>query len=263
VRLLAHIAALGSLALAAGCGTVHDMRAEYVANRALADALSEAGGAAPQVTTIVADLDVAYRLRGRDPRVAQRLAGLYHQFGRYEQALRCYETAPGRYELEIAVCRLGAGRTDEALAEIDRLMAARSTERHPGGVSGYENAAVLNLVGYTMLDKGVRVKDACAMVQEAVRLMPLESAYVDSLGWGYYRLGEYRTAAFYLERAARLSPQESAEELWHLGAVHARLGQHRRATSELARSVKLDPSNALARQALERLQHELPPPARV
>ncbi len=242
--------------MAAGCGTVHDMRAEYVAHRALAAATTEAEEAAPRVTRIVASLDLAYRLRGQDPRFAERLAGLYHEFGRYQSALRCYEiasrAAPGHYDLEIAVCRLGLGQTPTALREIDRMLGAAP----PTG------AAVLNLVGYTMLDVGVRTEDAFAMVQEAARLAPLESAIVDSLGWGYYRKGDYRNAAFYLERAARLSPQDSAEELWHLGVVHARLGQYRRALDELQSSLKLDPDNPRARGALERLQRELPPPAR-
>ena len=61
----------------------------------------------------------------------------------------------------------------------------------------------------------------------------------------------------------RLEGRDNAEMLWHLVAVHAHLHHFRRAESELGRSLELDPTNERARQTLDRLQRELPPPAEV
>ncbi len=266
MRSLLLLSALASIVLAAGCGVARDMRAEYVANRELTDAVAELSGRAPRYRRVLSHLDLAFRLRADDPRFAPHLAGLYLQLGRYERALRCYEVGskvkPGHYDLDIAVCRLGLGRRDRALAEIDRIMTEAAHDRYTGTVTLVEYAAMLNLAGYTMADEGVRLREALEMIEEAVRLAPLEPAFIDSLGWAYYQLGRYQDAVFYLERAARLSGQDSADILWHLGAVHARVGQWRRANRELALALRLDPDNARAREALDRLQRELPVPAR-
>jgi len=266
VRPLLLFSALAAMAVTAGC-VARDMRDEYVANRELSEATADLSDRAPQYRHVLGHLEPAFRLRGGDPRFAARLAGLYLGLGRYQRALRCYEaasrTARGEYDLERAVCRLGLGQRDQALSEIDRIMADAARKRYAGILPPLQYAVMLNLAGYTMVDEGVRLKEALDMIEEAVRLVPLEATFIDSLGWAYYRLGRYQDAAFHLERAARLSEQDNAEVLWHLGAVHARTGQWRRANRELVLALKLDPDNTRARQALERLRRELPVPARV
>lgn len=258
--------ALASLTMTAGCRVARDMRDEYVANRELREATADLSDRAPEYRHILGHLDLAFRLRGDDPRFATRLAGLYLGLGRYQQALPCYEAASrmarGGYDLEMAVCRLGLGQRDQALREIDRIMADAGRKRYVGLLAPLQYAVMLNLAGYTMVDAGVRLPDALEMIEEAVRLAPLEATFIDSLGWAYYRLGRYQDAAFHLERAARLLDRDDAEILWHLGAVHARVGQWRRANRELTLALKLDPDNTRARKALERLQRELPVPAR-
>jgi tetratricopeptide (TPR) repeat protein len=248
----------------AGCGIARDMRAEYVANRKIADAMTELATSSPSNARIRADLDLAFQLAGHDPSVAGRLGGLYFGLEDYGQALRCYETAarvnPTQYEHEIAACRLVLGK--DPPAAVLALEARADAERRAHRMSARAYAGMLNNLGYPMAIAGVRVEDALAMTREAVRIAPLEPAFIDSLGWAYYRLERYQEAAFHLERAVRLSPQVSAEMLWHLGAAHARLGMVARAASELRRALKLDPTRVEAEQALRRLERTLPPPAR-
>jgi tetratricopeptide (TPR) repeat protein len=262
----ASIAALALLSLTSGCGVIHDMRTEYVANRHVADARAELDARAPRYAVVEHDLDVALRLRPADVRLALQLAALYQQLGRFRKALRCYQAAsavePDRFALEMAVCRLGLGERESALGAIEGIMARAALEHRAGDMPDGQYAVMLNLAGYTMVDEEVRIPRGCAMIEEAARLLPLEPSITDSLGWGYFRLGRYREAAFHLERAARLMGQTNAEVVWHLGAVHARLGQRRRATAELDLALELDPANRRAQETLDRLGRELPPPAR-
>jgi Flp pilus assembly protein TadD len=83
---------------------------------------------------------------------------------------------------------------------------------------------VLNYLGYSWVNRGTRVKEGLAMIEKALLAQPDEGAYVDSLGWAYFRLGDYKKALEYLERAALLDAGD-AEINDHLGDVYWRLGR--------------------------------------
>ena len=60
------------------------------------------------------------------------------------------------------------------------------------------------------------------MIERAVAIEPDNPAYVDSLGWAHYQLGNYDRARDSLEYAARLLP-EDATILEHLGDLYVAL----------------------------------------
>jgi tetratricopeptide (TPR) repeat protein len=240
------------------------MRSEYVANRGLRDATEELKGDAPHLEQVRANLDLAYRLRRQDPRFLARLAEPYQTAAGYENAIRCYEAASkltgDTHDSQIGYCLLKLGKTKAGLERLDRALEAASAGLAAGRVAPSRYANILNDAGYVLVDANVRVDQAFGLIEEAVRLEPLVPAYIDSLGWAYYRRGDYTDAAFHLERAARLFGRKDAEILWHLGAVHAKLGKLHRAESELRQAIALDPSNAEAKRALRDMLRELPPP---
>ncbi|HJN17329.1 MAG TPA: hypothetical protein QGH10_17625 [Armatimonadota bacterium] len=264
-RLTLLLAAASALSLS-GCGVVKDMRAEYVANRALVQARMELLSPQPDREKAVEKLDLVFRLRSNDPEFLQQLAGPYQMLGESGRALECleplradaplaYKTSAAPLLMELGEMERGEQLLDEALTE-GRAKYGLDTPR--------QLAMVLNNVGYCIVDAGVRVEEGMVLIEEAVALQPLEPNYIDSLGWALYRQGESKRAAFHLERAARLLPGNSSPEvLWHLGAVHARLRHFRRAEWELKQALSLDPSNEEARRMLRGLQLELPVPARV
>lgn len=100
------------------------------------------------------------------------------------------------------------------------------------------------------------------MLETAVDVLPLDVNCVDSLGWLFYRTGDYRRATFYLERAVRLqsSPAEP-ELLYHLGAAYARQGDRRRAVKMLTKAQALDPEHPEVRRELRTMHWLLPSPA--
>jgi predicted Zn-dependent protease len=71
-----------------------------------------------------------------------------------------------------------------------------------------EWALLLNDAGYILADANVHLDRAHEAVSAAMEAMPLQGAFVDSVGWALYRKGELVDAAFYLERARRHTPDE-------------------------------------------------------
>ena len=265
MRSVSALASAAALIVLGGCGVVQDMRSEYVANRALREAAAELDRESPHLDRARRSLDLAYRLRRDDPRFLARLAGPYQTAGGFDRAIRCYEAAAklsgDAHDAQVGYCLLKLGKIGAGTERVLGAVEKASADLAAGEIGPALYANVLNDAGYALVDAGVRIEEASELIEEAVRLQPVVPAYIDSLGWAYFRRGEYLDAAFHLERAARLGGRRDAEVLWHLGAVHAQLGRLRRAQSELTEALELDPSNAEARRVLRDMLRELPPPA--
>lgn len=117
-------------------------------------------------------------------------------------------------------------------------------------------APALNYLGYLWIDRGENLERAVRLVERAVRLEPDNGAYVDSLGWGYFRLGHFDRAVDLLERASRLSPGDPTI-LEHLGDALRALGKEDRAIAAYRQALA---SVGADREALERKLRELSAP---
>ena len=69
------------------------------------------------------------------------------------------------------------------------------------------------------------------MIQKAVANEPDNYAYLDSLGWAYFRLGQFDQAVSTLEHAAKLAEGKDGTVLDHLGDAYLALGQKEKAIS--------------------------------
>ena len=82
-----------------------------------------------------------------------------------------------------------------------------------------EQPHVLNYLGYSWIDQGVHLDDGMSMIKRSVEQRPDDGYIVDSLGWAYYRLGNYDEAVKNLERAVELKPVDPTIND-HLGDVY-------------------------------------------
>src|ERR1039457_1974119 len=57
-----------------------------------------------------------------------------------------------------------------------------------------DNAGAMNYLGYMLADRAVRLDEACQLIKKALDLDPQNGAYLDSLGWVYYRQGKLNEA---------------------------------------------------------------------
>ncbi|HLK81534.1 MAG TPA: tetratricopeptide repeat protein [Xanthobacteraceae bacterium] len=78
---------------------------------------------------------------------------------------------------------------------------------------------VLNYLGYSWIDQGIHLDEAMSMIKRSVEQRPDDGYIVDSLGWAYYRLGNYDEAVKNLERAVELKPVDPTIND-HLGDVY-------------------------------------------
>jgi tetratricopeptide (TPR) repeat protein len=98
------------------------------------------------------------------------------------------------------------------------------------------NASVLNYYGYMLADRGVRLDEATSMIQRAVTQEPSNGAYLDSLGWAYYKQNKLTEAEENLRKAVDRQSHDPTI-LGHLGDVYAKLGQQERAASYWERAL--------------------------
>ena len=99
---------------------------------------------------------------------------------------------------------------------------------------------MLNYLGYSWVDMGMNLDQAKGMLNRAVELRPNDGFVVDSLGWVYFRLGEYQNAVEQLERAVELEPGDPVINE-HLGDAYWRVGREREARFQWRRALSLEP----------------------
>lgn len=128
-----------------------------------------------------------------------------------------------------------------------------------------ENAGSMNYLGYMWAEQGVHLDQAAELLSHAVKLEPSNGAYLDSLGWTYFRQNKLELAEKYLNDAARILPRDATVHE-HLGDVLARRGDATRALSLYRVALTLDPEakdEAKLRSKiaeLEKQQHPQPTP---
>ena len=99
---------------------------------------------------------------------------------------------------------------------------------------------VLNYLGYTWIDQGMHLDDGMKMLKRATELRPDDGAITDSVGWAYYRLGQYDEAVKWLERASEQKGDDPTV-VEHLGDAYWHVGRHREARFEWERALNQNP----------------------
>jgi tetratricopeptide (TPR) repeat protein len=98
------------------------------------------------------------------------------------------------------------------------------------------NAPVLNYYGYMLANRGIRLEEATSLIQHAVSQEPDNGAYLDSLGWAYYKQNKLPEAQEYLEKAVSREGNDPTI-LSHLGNVYLKQGRNDRAAELLEQSL--------------------------
>ena len=156
----------------------------------------------------------------------------------YEEALR-YRPQSRRLRMQRAHLLLDLEEHRKAIREMEGLLAD-----HP------RDSEVLNALGYTLADRGMRLEEAHGHISLALELAPGSPAIVDSMGWVLYRLGRKEEAVPLLEQALESLPHP--EVAAHLCEVLYELGQIERADELLRESLAQYEDTALLESVRER-----------
>ncbi|MDR2481097.1 MAG: tetratricopeptide repeat protein [Spirochaetaceae bacterium] len=70
------------------------------------------------------------------------------------------------------------------------------------------NTTAMNSLGFILAETGEDAKRGVELCKKAVEKRPTCPAYLDSLGWAYYKTGELTEARSYLRRALDLAPRQ-------------------------------------------------------
>ena len=99
-----------------------------------------------------------------------------------------------------------------------------------------QNATALNYLGYMLADRGVKLDEALGLIKKAVDLDPSNGAYLDSLGWAYFRLGKYESAEDTLIKASqRIGTDPTVQD--HLGDLYQKTGRLKLAAAHWERAL--------------------------
>lgn len=93
------------------------------------------------------------------------------------------------------------------------------------------NAMILNYLGYMLADKGIKLPEALKLIQKAVDQQPANGAYLDSLGWVYYKMGDYERAEDNLRSAVERDQTDPTVHM-HLGDLYEKTGRIRQAAAQ-------------------------------
>jgi tetratricopeptide (TPR) repeat protein len=115
---------------------------------------------------------------------------------------------------------------------------------------------VLNYLGYSWVDQGVHLDEGTRMIRRAVEQRPDDGYIVDSLGWAYYRVGNYEEAVKHLERAVELRPEDPTIND-HLGDAYWKVGRHLEARFQWTHARDLKPEPEELKKIEEKLKNGL------
>lgn len=115
-----------------------------------------------------------------------------------------------------------------------------------------ENASALNALGYTLADRTERLNEARDYILKASQLLPDDPAILDSLGWVYYRLGQYQDAIKWLSKA--FDTMQDAEIAAHLGAALWMSGKTEEAKNIWVKGEDLGGNQTVLRDTIQSFQ---------
>jgi len=160
----------------------------------------------------------------------------YYQLAQIYSDLRKWKDAADTLN---AAAKQAAKKDDQMMVDFERAMMEDRARRYDAAQTDFQkvlamdpdNALTLNNYGFMLADRGVDLNQALTMIQKAVRLEPTNYAYLDSLGWAYYRLGQYAQAQDNLQRAiSRDGNDPTVHE--HLGDVYEKTGRLKDAAAQ-------------------------------
>ncbi len=99
-----------------------------------------------------------------------------------------------------------------------------------------DHSSALNYLGYMLADQNTKLDEALGYIKRAVELDPANGAYLDSLGWAYFRLGKYEMAEENLLKASqKINTDPTVHD--HLGDLYQKTGRLKLAATNWERAL--------------------------
>ncbi len=109
----------------------------------------------------------------------------------------------------------------------------------------------LNNYSYTLAERGIKLSNALDMAKKAIGLEPENAAYLDTIGWIYYKLNSYNKALDYIEQSISRNPKNPVV-LEHLGDVLMKVDRPEDARVYYKRALEIDGKNVRLQEKLNK-----------
>ena len=174
----------------------------------------------------------------------ERVVGYYFSLERYREAIDILsgvledepENVQANYWTGLAYQGLGDFQKTEFFLRETVLLAP-------------EHEAAHNALGYFFAENGVNLDEAVQLISKALMQSPENAAYLDSLGWAYFKQGKLDQALRQLEKATHFMP-ENAEIQEHLGDAYMKKGLRQKAMAAWRRAMQLEPNDVTIQEKL-------------
>ncbi len=191
-------------------------------------------------------LEAALRVLPDDFRVNFFLGVAYSRLNRNEDAVRVLEHArvlnPKDVDAVAQLALIYDGMKDYAKSDSLYELAIGMAP---------DNDLVLNNYGYSLAERGLQLDRALEMAKKAVQAKPHNSSYLDTMGWIYFRLGNFSDAEKYVRQAVT-EGEASAVVHEHLGDIYFKLNKKQEALEQWNAALKLDENNAGLKSKISR-----------
>ncbi|MCM8786865.1 MAG: tetratricopeptide repeat protein [Candidatus Omnitrophica bacterium] len=188
-------------------------------------------------------LKLSYAKEPSNRQIAENLAQFYIYKNRYNEAINIYqEIVKNDPEYVDGLFWLGylyeeTNRRQDAIRLWE--LALKISPSH---------ALVLNSLGYIYAEEGINLDAAEEMIKKALNSEPENGAFLDSLGWVYFKKNDYKNAEYYLLAAYNLLKDPVIYE--HLGDLYIRLDMPQKAIFYYKEGLKYFPKNIKLREKL-------------
>lgn len=175
----------------------------------------------------------------QDPFVLYFVGNAYLATGRQEEALSWFEKAsqtPSRKPFKSAIY----GSMGDAYSALDQWEEAKKSYDRALSLDP-QNHNVLNNYAYYLSERDEQLPKAEKMALKAIEQAPENPSYLDTVGWVYYKKGEYEQARKYIQ-ASLDTGGASAEVMEHMGDVLEKLGQEDQAREWWKKALQKDSS---------------------
>jgi len=160
----------------------------------------------------------------------------YYRLGKQSDALpyleKAYKITPSDLN---TISTLGIIYDDLLMdAECDKLY-AEALALYP------DNILLLNNYAYHLAERGIKLKEALEMSKKTILQEQGNASYLDTYGWVFYRMKDYKNALYYINKAVSVQPNGTLYE--HLGDIYKAMGDTDNAVKYWEESLKLSPDN--------------------
>jgi tetratricopeptide (TPR) repeat protein len=168
-----------------------------------------------------------------DLEIFSSIVGIYQRARKFEQAQAVLSTAIQRFPNEGQVYFLQGSLYEKQKKYEEAEKAFRKALDFQK-----DEPAVLNYLGYMLASRGIHLDEAQTMVQKAVQTDPTNGAYLDSLGWVYFKQNRMGLAEEYLKKAVVfVSTDPDIHD--HLGDLYFKTKRYDEARNSWTKSLQL------------------------